>query len=60
MTISAKFIARPNLRFLFDHPTHFISMGFGLGLIPMALRPEFGLDASGTLMSIGVQVATYR
>ena len=31
-----------------------------IGLIPMALRPEFGLDASGTLMSIGVQVATYR
>ena len=26
----------------------------------MALRQEFGLDASGTLMSIGVQVATYR
>ena len=31
-----------------------------IGLIPMALRQEFGLDASGTLMSIGVQVATYR
>jgi len=36
LTISAKFIARPNLRFLFEHPAHFISMGFGLGLIPMA------------------------
>jgi catechol-2,3-dioxygenase len=31
-----------------------------IGLIPMALRREFGLDASGTLMSIAVQVATYR
>ncbi|MGZ3311109.1 MAG: hypothetical protein ACXU8R_21580, partial [Xanthobacteraceae bacterium] len=25
----------------------------------MALRQDFGLDASGTLMSIGMQVATY-
>ncbi|MGZ3323788.1 MAG: VOC family protein, partial [Xanthobacteraceae bacterium] len=30
-----------------------------IGLVPMALRQDFGLDASGTLMSIGMQVATY-
>ena len=36
MTISARFVARPNLRFLFSHPAHIIALGFGLGLIPVA------------------------
>jgi catechol-2,3-dioxygenase len=31
-----------------------------IGLFPMALRQEFGFEAADTLMSIGVQVATYR
>src|SRR4029453_3318406 len=31
-----------------------------IGLFPMALRQEFGFAAADTLMSIGVQVATYR
>lgn len=36
MTISARFVARPNLRFLFGHPAHIIALSFGLGLIPVA------------------------
>ena len=31
-----------------------------IGLFPMALRGELGLSTTGTLMSIGMQVATYR
>jgi len=31
-----------------------------IGLFPRALRAELGLNAASTLMSIGVQVATYR
>ena len=31
-----------------------------IGLFPLALRRELGLNASTTLMSIGMQVATYR
>ena len=26
----------PSLRFLFSHPAHFIAMGFGAGLSPIA------------------------
>ena len=31
-----------------------------IGLYPQALRAELGLNASTTLMSIGMQVASYR
>jgi phosphatidylglycerophosphatase A len=33
---SASVAARPNLRFLFDHPAHFVALGFGAGLVPIA------------------------
>ena len=36
MIISARFVARPNLGFLFGHPAHFIALGFGIGLVPVA------------------------
>jgi phosphatidylglycerophosphatase A len=36
LIISARFVARPNLRFLLGHPTHFIALGFGAGLAPVA------------------------
>ena len=36
MIISARFTARPNLRFLFAHPSHFVALGFGAGLAPVA------------------------
>ena len=36
MTTSAKLVVRPNLRFLFVHPFHFIALGFGSGLAPIA------------------------
>lgn len=36
MTISARLAARPTLRFLFDHPAHFVALGFGAGLAPVA------------------------
>ena len=36
MIISARFVARPNLEFLFAHPAHFIALGFGVGLISVA------------------------
>ena len=36
MIISARFVARPNLRFLLGHPAHFIALGFGVGLAPVA------------------------
>jgi phosphatidylglycerophosphatase A len=35
-TISARLIARPNLRFLLRHPAHFVALGFGTGLAPFA------------------------
>lgn len=35
-TISARLIARPNLRFLLRHPAHFVALGFGAGLAPFA------------------------
>jgi phosphatidylglycerophosphatase A len=36
LIISARFTARPNLRFLFAHPHHFVALGFGAGLAPVA------------------------
>ena len=36
MITSARFGARPNLRFLLGHPYHFIALGFGSGLAPVA------------------------
>jgi phosphatidylglycerophosphatase A len=36
LTISASLVARPNLRFLFDHPAHFVALGFGVGVVPVA------------------------
>jgi phosphatidylglycerophosphatase A len=33
---SASLAARPNLRFLFAHPYHFVALGFGVGLAPVA------------------------
>lgn len=36
MTISVSFAPRANLRFLFGHPYHFIALGFGVGLVPVA------------------------
>ena len=29
-------VARPNWRFLFAHPAHFLALGFGAGLAPVA------------------------
>ncbi|HTS55861.1 MAG TPA: phosphatidylglycerophosphatase A [Burkholderiales bacterium] len=66
MIISARFVARPNLRFLFGHPYHFIALGFGVGLAPVApgtfgtllALPIFWLlslrlDAAGMLIVLG-------
>jgi len=36
LIISARFTARPNVRFLFAHPSHFVALGFGAGLAPVA------------------------
>jgi len=36
LIISARFTARPNLRFLLAHPYHFVALGFGAGLAPVA------------------------
>jgi phosphatidylglycerophosphatase A len=36
LTISVRFGARPNLRFLFNSPSHLIAQGFGTGLAPVA------------------------
>lgn len=36
MTISVSFAARANLRFLLAHPYHFVALGFGVGLVPVA------------------------
>jgi phosphatidylglycerophosphatase A len=59
-------VARPNLRFLFGHPYHFIALGFGVGLAPVApgtfgtllALPVFWLlsprlDAAGLLIVLG-------
>ena len=36
MITSGRLIARPNLRFLLRHPAHFVALGFGAGLAPVA------------------------
>jgi phosphatidylglycerophosphatase A len=36
MITSARLVARPNARFLFRHPAHFVALGFGIGLVPAA------------------------
>ncbi|MBK9116837.1 MAG: phosphatidylglycerophosphatase A [Betaproteobacteria bacterium] len=43
--------ARPNLAFLFRHPAHFIALGFGAGLAPVAP------GTFGTLVAIPIAVA---
>ncbi len=66
MTISASFVARANLRFLLSHPYHFIALGFGAGLAPVApgtfgtllALPLFWLlgaylDPAGLLIALG-------
>ncbi len=40
--------ARPGLRFLFQHPAHFIALGFGSGLAP------FAPGTFGTLVAIPI------
>ncbi len=42
---------RPNLRFLFSHPAHFVALGFGSGLAPVAP------GTFGTLMAIPLAIA---
>ncbi|HXF17548.1 MAG TPA: phosphatidylglycerophosphatase A [Burkholderiales bacterium] len=36
MTTFAESPARPTVRFVYSHPAHFVSFGFGVGLIPVA------------------------
>ena len=36
MTTSADFHVQPSWRFIFSHPAHFLSFGFGSGLFPKA------------------------
>jgi len=36
LTTSGKLAPRPSLRFLFAHPFHFVALGFGSGLAPLA------------------------
>jgi phosphatidylglycerophosphatase A len=70
LIISARFVARPNLRFLFGHPAHFVALGLGVGLSPVApgtfgtllalplfwlLSPE--LDPAGSLIVLGSMYA---
>ena len=43
--------ARPTLRFLFQHPAHFIALGFGAGLSPVAP------GTLGTLLAIPLALA---
>jgi len=43
--------ARPDLAFLFRHPAHFIALGFGAGLAPVAP------GTFGTLVAIPIAVA---
>jgi phosphatidylglycerophosphatase A len=70
LIISARFVARPNLRFLFGHPAHFIALGFGVGLAPVApgtfgtllALPLFWLlsahlDPTGLLIVLGLMSA---
>ena len=45
-TISARLIARPDLRFLLRHPAHFVALGFGVGLVP------FAPGTFGTLLAV--------
>jgi phosphatidylglycerophosphatase A len=42
---------RPNLRFLFSHPAHFVALGFGSGLAPVAP------GTFGTLVAIPLAIA---
>jgi phosphatidylglycerophosphatase A len=39
---------RPDLRFLVSHPAHFVALGFGAGLAPVAP------GTFGTLLSVGL------
>jgi len=39
---------RPELRFLVSHPAHFVALGFGAGLVPVAP------GTFGTLLSLGL------
>jgi len=70
LIISARFLTRPNLRFLFSHPAHFIAFGFGAGLAPVApgtfgtllALPLFWLldaylDPVGLLIVLGIMYA---
>jgi len=70
LIISARFVARPNLRFLLGHPAHFIALGFGAGLAPVApgtfgtllALPLFWLlsaylDPVGLLIALGLMYA---
>ena len=43
--------ARPTVRFLFQHPAHFIALGFGAGLAPVAP------GTFGTLIAIPIALA---
>jgi len=43
--------ARPTVRFLFQHPAHFIALGFGAGLSPVAP------GTFGTLIAIPIALA---
>jgi phosphatidylglycerophosphatase A len=36
LSISSSWLARANLRFLLDRPSHFLALGFGAGLSPVA------------------------
>jgi phosphatidylglycerophosphatase A len=48
LIISARFTARPNFRFLFAHPYHFVALGFGAGLAP------FAPGTFGTLLAVPI------
>jgi len=50
LTTLAESTARPTLRFVYSHPAHFISFGFGLGLIPVAP------GTFGTLLALPIQI----
>jgi len=47
-------IVRPNLRFLLAHPAHFIALGFGAGLAPVAP------GTAGTLLAFPIFMMLYR
>jgi phosphatidylglycerophosphatase A len=44
-------VTRPTLRFLFHHPAHFVALGFGAGLAPVAP------GTFGTLVAIPIAIA---